>query len=112
MIDLWLRDRNQLLILDGFVDLLRNKRLQHFAFDVVRKAAADERNRRFARTKSGYACNAGKLASYPLDSFLHVRGGKLQIEFTPASFLGHRCPIFPSPGIESDLARAGLHATQ
>ena len=75
VIDLRLRYGNQLLVLDGLVDLLGNQRLQHFAFDVVGESAANQRNRRFAGPKSGNARDARKLARHPLDCLLHVGGG-------------------------------------
>src|SRR5436853_1672214 len=99
MIDLRLRDRHELLVLDSLVDLFGNERLQDLALDVVGETAADQGNGGFAWTKSRDAGNTGKLARHTLDRFLHFGGGNLEIELTPTSHLGHDVLIFVSTSL-------------
>src|SRR5580765_982037 len=86
---LWLRNRSQFLFRDGFFNALRDERLQHFALDVFREAAADQRYRCLARPKSRHAGNAREFLSYTLDLFRYFFRGNLQIQLAAAGCFSH-----------------------
>ena len=89
LVHLRLRDRSQFLLGDGFFDALGHQRLQHFALDVVREAAADQRDRRLARTEAGHARNARKFLRHALHLFRYFFRGNFQIQFAAASCFSH-----------------------
>ena len=90
LVHLRLGDRRQLLLRDGLLDPLRHKGLHHLAFDVLRKAPADKRYWRLARTEARNAGDARKIAGDLFGRLLHFFGGNLQLEFAPAACPGRR----------------------
>ena len=89
LLHLRLRDRHQILILHGLLDLFGEQRLQDFALDVVGKPPADQRHRSLARAKPWNARDARKLPRHAFDSLLHVLDGNFQLQFAPASSFSH-----------------------
>src|SRR5208282_4740099 len=83
------RDRDQFFLVERFFEILGDKRLDHFAFNVLREAATNQRDGRLARTKSGNARHAGDIASDLFGRFLDVLGWNFQLDFTFASGFCH-----------------------
>src|SRR5207302_1393644 len=88
-----LRNRREFLLRQGLFHALRHKRLQHFALNVVRESAANQRNGRLPAPESRNRGQARELFRHALDLFRHFFGGNLQFQLAAAACLSHGGPF-------------------
>ena len=91
LIDFGPHDRNKLFLVESFFEILGHERLQHFALNVIREAAADYGDGSFARTESGDASQTRDIARYFIRSLLDVLGRNFQLNLAfTCGFSGFR----------------------
>ena len=83
------RDRNEFLFVESLLEVFGHERLNDFALNIVGEAAANQRDRRFAGTKSGDARHLRDIARDFLSRFLNVLGRNFQLDFALAVCFGH-----------------------
>ncbi len=89
LVHLGLRDGRELLLGHGLLNGLRHQVLQHFALDIFREAALDQRNGSLARAESRHARHLGKFLGDFFGGLGNLFGGNFQFEFSTAASVRH-----------------------
>jgi hypothetical protein len=89
LIDLGLRNGSELLLGDGFFDVLGDESVKDLALNVFGEAALDEGNGGFARSETGDAGDASQFFSDFFRGFGNFLGGNFQVEFFAACDIRH-----------------------
>ncbi len=89
LVHLGARHRDELLLVERLLEVLRHERLHHLALDVLGETAAHQRHGRFAGPESGDAGDPGDVPRDFFRRFLDVLSRNFQLDFALAGCFSH-----------------------